>query len=100
MRAVERLYLDFSKIGRLLVPMHSDWRETGRVLSDLTQKYNYEPVGRARLMSDALIAMSARRMGITVLTANERDFGRLAEIRPFQWQVLRTDVSAPRMPPR
>jgi len=31
--------------------------------------------------------MSAGRLGITVITANERDFRRLAEFRPFQWQV-------------
>jgi len=34
-----------------------------------------------------LIAISAGRQGITVITANERDFRRLAEFRTFQWQV-------------
>jgi hypothetical protein len=31
--------------------------------------------------------ISAARMGATVITANERDFARLAEFRAFQWQV-------------
>jgi len=44
-------------------------------------------VGRTRLTNDALIAMSARRVGITVLTWNRRDFARLAEIRVFKWQL-------------
>jgi predicted nucleic acid-binding protein len=39
------------------------------------------------LTNDALIAMSAGRVGITVITANERDFSRLAEFRIFQWRV-------------
>lgn len=65
----------------------SDWRDTGRLLSDLTQRYSYELLGPTRLTNDALIAMSARRMGITVLTANERDFARLSEIRPFKWRL-------------
>jgi predicted nucleic acid-binding protein len=92
-RAVQRLDRDFSRIGRVLVPMLIDWREAGRALSRISQRYDYEPRGRARLMSDALIAMSARRMGITVLTANERDFARIAEIRPFQWQLARGAAS-------
>ena len=40
--------------------------------------------GRGRLANDALIAMSAARRGATVITANERDFARLAEFRAFQ----------------
>jgi len=38
-------------------------------------------------MNDALIAMSAARLGIAVITANAREFLRLAEFRPFQWRV-------------
>jgi len=87
-RAVERLDQDFSRIRRVLVPGQSDWRETGLVLSALVERYGYETVGITRVTNDSLIAMSARRMGITVLTANERDFARLAEIRPFQWKLV------------
>ncbi len=36
---------------------------------------------------DALIAMSAGRLGITVITANARDFAKLGEFRPFPWRV-------------
>ena len=57
------------------------------MLSELAQRYGYETVGRTRLTYDALIAMSARRVGITVLTWNRRDFARLAEIRVFKWQL-------------
>jgi predicted nucleic acid-binding protein len=53
----------------------------------LAAKYDYGKSGQCRLTNDALIAMSAARLGITVITANERDFGRLAEFRPFQWKV-------------
>jgi predicted nucleic acid-binding protein len=84
---VERLERDFDRANRILVPNLSDWAETGRVLSRLAARYDYEQVGRGRLTNDALIAMSAGRLGICVMTANERDFRRLAEFRPFQWQV-------------
>jgi predicted nucleic acid-binding protein len=53
----------------------------------LAAKYDYEQIGQGRLTNDALIAMSAGRSGITVITSNSRDFMRLAEFRPFHWRV-------------
>jgi predicted nucleic acid-binding protein len=84
---VERLERDFDKAGRLLVPNLSDWTLTGKVLARVAAKHGYEQIGQARLTNDALVAMSAARRGITIITANERDFGRLAQFHPFQWQV-------------
>jgi predicted nucleic acid-binding protein len=86
-RIVERLERDFDKAGRMLVPNLSDWTLTGKLLARLAAKYGYEQIGQARLTNDTLVAMSAARRGITVITANERDFGRLAQFHPFQWQV-------------
>ena len=86
-RMVERLEHDFGRAKRILVPTQSDWTGAGRLLGLLAVKYDYEQIGRGRLSNDALIAMSARRMGITVITANARDFARLAQIRNFRWQV-------------
>ncbi len=86
-RVVERLERDFDRVKRLLVPNLSDWTQTGRVLARLASKYDYEKIGQGRLTNDALIAMSAGRLGIQVLTANERDYRRLAEFRAFQWKV-------------
>lgn len=84
---IERLERDFDQAKRILVPSLSDWTQAGRVLSSLAAKYGYEQIGRGRLTSDALIAMSAGRVGISVITTNERDFRRLAEFRNFQWEV-------------
>jgi len=84
---VERLERDFDQAKRILVPNLSDWTQAGRVLSQLAAKYDYEHIGRARLTNDALIAMSAGRLAVRVITVNERDFRRLAEFRSFQWQV-------------
>jgi len=86
-QVVERLERDFDRAKRILVPNLSDWTQAGRVLARLAAKYHYEKIGQGRLTNDALIAMSAVRLGIRVITANERDFSRLAEFRAFQWQV-------------
>jgi predicted nucleic acid-binding protein len=86
-QSLERMEREFDRMKRILVPNLGDWTETGRVLARLADRYGYEKIGQGRLANDALIAMSAARMGIRVITANARDFGRLAEFRTFQWQV-------------
>lgn len=85
--SVERLERDFDRARRILVPNLSDWTQTGKFLAQLAARYDYEQIGRGQLTNDALIAMSAGRLGITVITANARDFTKLAEFRPFQWKV-------------
>ena len=79
---VERLERDFHRAGRILVPNLSDWTQTGKVLARLAAKYDYEQIGKGRLTNDALIAMSADRLGITVITANARDFSSLQNSGP------------------
>jgi predicted nucleic acid-binding protein len=83
--SVERLEHDFERARRILVPNLGDWTQAGRVLGRLAAKYGYEKIGQGRLTNDALIAMSAARIGARVITVNERDFAKLAEFRSFQW---------------
>jgi len=85
--SVERLERDFERAKRILVPNLNDWTQTGRVLARLATKYGYEKIGQGRLTNDALIAMSAARSGARVITMNERDFRKLAEFRPFRWEL-------------
>ena len=87
-RLVERLHRDFDKAERLLVPNLDDWVGTGQVLAGVGSHFGYEEIGRGRLTNDMLIAISAARKGITVLTANRRDFSRLAQFYSFQWQIV------------
>jgi len=87
-RVVERLERDFDRVKRILVPNLSDWAQAGRVLARLAEKYDYEHIGQGRLTNDALIGMSAGRLGIRVFTANENDYRRLAEFRAFHWQLI------------
>ena len=90
---VERLERDFHRARRILVPNLTDWTQTGKVLALLAAKYDYEQIGKGRLTNDALIGMSAGRLGITVITVNARDFKKLAEFRPFQWRIEKPQSS-------
>ena len=87
LHSLERMEREFDRMKRILVPNLGDWTEAGRVLARLVAKHGYEKIGQGRLANDALIAMSAARMGFRVITVNERDFGKLAEFREFQWEL-------------
>ena|ERR1700693_4192642 len=83
-RHIER---DFDRAGRVLVANLKDWAQAGKVLAIVAAEYDFEQIGRGRLTNDALIAMSAARTGVTVITANARDSEKLAKFRRFSWNV-------------
>ena len=87
-RIVEKLERDFKTVGRVLTPDLGDWVGAGRILAKIGAKYGVDYIGRSRLTNDTLIAVSAARLGIRVLTANPKDFARIAEFRQFQWEIL------------
>jgi predicted nucleic acid-binding protein len=87
LQSLERMEREFDRMNRILVPNLGDWTETGRVLARLAVRYGFDKIGQGRLANDALIAMSAARFGVTVISANERDFARLAEFREFHWEL-------------
>lgn len=86
--AIKQFQQDFENAGRILVPNLADWARAGHLLARVAEKYGYEQIGRGRLTNDALIATSAGRLGIEVLTGNERDFRRLAKFGAFTYQVI------------
>ena len=86
-KLIEKLERNFGRARRVLVPNLTDWTQTGRMLARIGAKYGFERIGQGRLTNDALIAASAARCGVTVMTANARDFARLAEFCPLQWRV-------------
>lgn len=86
-RILEKLERDFEKAGRLLVPNLGDWTSAGKILAAVAQEFGYEKIGRARLTNDTLIATSAARNGIRVLTINARDYALLAHFCPLQWEA-------------
>ncbi|HEY9126941.1 MAG TPA: type II toxin-antitoxin system VapC family toxin [Acidobacteriaceae bacterium] len=87
LRLIEKLERDFERVQRILTPSAGDWAKAGRLLNRLAQKHGFERIGRARMANDALIATSAARTGTILITANKRDFARLAEFCALQWQT-------------
>jgi predicted nucleic acid-binding protein len=55
-------------------PTASDWWEAGRVVQVLGDRCGWDRGKRRDFQNDALIALTARRHGATVVTYNRRDF--------------------------
>lgn len=79
----------FDRLGRIVTPEARSWSLAGDVLGDIRRR---EPGMRdkiARLWNDALIALSARQIGASVVTGNVGDFELLRrfvrfDLEPFE----------------
>lgn len=56
------------------VPTDNDWWEAGRLVRRIGDARGWEVAKRREFQNDALIALTARRHGATVVTANRLDF--------------------------
>ncbi|MGD0947599.1 MAG: PIN domain-containing protein [Candidatus Binatia bacterium] len=59
-------------------PTENDWWEAGRLVRRLGDSRGWEVAKRREFQNDALIALTARRHGATIVTANRSDFEPLA----------------------
>lgn len=55
-------------------PLAADWWEAGRLICKIGDAHDWETSKRREFQNDALIALTARRHGATLVTSNRRDF--------------------------
>ncbi len=72
---------DFQAIGRIIAPNKNDWSLSGQTLLKIGQKHGFEKIKLSRMTNDCLIAISARRFGLTVATTNVRNFEVISEFQ-------------------
>jgi len=60
-------------------PTGDDWWEAGRLVREIGDSQRWEVAKRREFQNDALIALTARRHGAVVVTANAGDFGLLSK---------------------
>jgi predicted nucleic acid-binding protein len=87
-RLVEQLAKGFERPGRIVVPTLADYRDGGQLLRQLQAERDYDLHKTYSLVNDVLIALSARRIGATVITQNEKDFEAIRELQPFSLMVV------------
>jgi len=91
-RLVREVASAFAKVGRILVPTAAIYEEAGEVLRRLQEPRGYTMASAYGLANDVLIALSARSIGATVITQNERDFAAIQAIRPFKLLLVPESV--------
>jgi predicted nucleic acid-binding protein len=86
-RVLDRLQGAFERAGRLLAPTRNVFADAGDTLRGL-QAQGYDRGAGRSIVSDVLIALSARSIGATVVTRNERDYRAIAKVRPFRLSIV------------
>lgn len=80
---------EYEKSDRLRVPTVEDWWQVGKIINALQRALKSQRRGvtpkmaadeKYRITHDVLIARSARRAGVTIVTDNAKDFDK---IQPF-----------------
>ena len=69
----------FTRAPVVWSPQSSDWWEAGRLIRELGDEHAWDRSKRRDFQNDALIALTARRHGATVVTANRVEFELLSE---------------------
>jgi predicted nucleic acid-binding protein len=85
-KELKRSFLEWKKTDRLLVPDMEDWWQVGNVINALQRGRRSNKTGlipkmslneRHRITNDVLIARTAKRAGVTVVTDNVSDFQKI-----------------------
>lgn len=82
-RLVDGLLAPYVRVQRLVFPNHNDWVDMGKVTASILQA---RPAYRSKLsalQNDILIALSAKRIGATVVSENVKDFTLLQQFVSF-----------------
>ncbi|MBI4475789.1 MAG: PIN domain-containing protein [Acidobacteria bacterium] len=86
-RLVQSVETAFAKVGRILVPPRAVFIEAGDTIRRL-QRRGFNLKGSHSIINDVLIALSARSIGATVVTQNERHYRAIEAVRPFSLLVV------------
>ena len=85
-KILERSRHEYRKLNRLLVPTEEDWWHAGIALNALQRGRRSKKTGkipkisvaeRHRIINDVLIARTAKRAGVMVVTDNLNDFHKI-----------------------
>lgn len=74
--------IDRRPVQRTVMLDQNVWREAGILSGILARLQGYEKDQRRRTLNDALLFVSARRSGCTILTRNASDFDFLQQLDP------------------
>ena len=88
-RRVEILYRPFERVGRVVTPSHSQWKDDGGILAKVLDDRPNLKTKLPALVNDCLLALSARSLGTSLYTRNRDDFILLQSVRSFSLVVIK-----------
>lgn len=87
-KLIQTIAYPFVAAHRVVAPTAAIYEEAGGVLRGLQRRRGYSLASAYGLVNDVLIALSARSIGASVITQNERDFAAIQSVRPFKLKPL------------
>jgi len=93
--AVRALAEPFSRLGRVVTPDARAWDRVGDLLAEAWRRQPQLRDRLSTLWNDALIALSARQIGATVVTQNVRDFALLRRYARFDFEPFQPFAQHP-----
>ena len=82
---LERRFVnELTRKVRLITPLERHWLESAEILSVIGRKKGFGPNKLSTLAFDALIALSVRDIGATLITCNRKDFEEIRRHKQFK----------------
>ena len=83
-REMKKFVADLAKNLHVIAPNERDWTESGRLVNRIAGSKAYDVHKTREIHFDVLIALTARRIGATVITCNAADFTVIREFLNFK----------------
>lgn len=87
-KQVDQLVRPFQRTQRIISPTTENYRDAGWIMAKLKNRHGFQMKKAVGLSHDILIALTARAIGATVLTANRDDFEMIQSLSFFHLQVI------------
>jgi predicted nucleic acid-binding protein len=81
---MKRFVDGLAKNLHVIAPNEREWAESGNIVSRLATSSGYDVHKTREIHFDVLIALTARRIGATVITSNAADFTAIRECTNFK----------------
>ena len=87
-RRVQNFLEPFERVGRIINPAYEDWKEAAWIVLRIGVRRKDLRSKNIALLHDAMIALSCRRIGATLVTLNIQDFETLRRFTPFRFKAF------------
>ena len=85
-RRVQNFLLPFERVRRIINPSYEDWKDAALIVVKIALRRPNLKSKKIALINDALIALSCRYIGATLVTLNVEDFEVISRFVRFRFR--------------